>query len=256
MKVTTVRKVATLNEAEMKATAAALAKAGVTLDTVTTVATDEATVEGAAAAAARLAENRRNVWKFAAVTCGGAAPTSGRPKDGSPVALGMATLFDALGSPESGTPEYDAARKRIVRFRWAGVLAVAFPSIGDERISTLATDAKAAREAFLSGTFPERIVTPRAPRPDAPTVPTTTPTTPDAEKVVATVKAKSREAADTLTTEGRSLAITALTDSALAEKNTPASVIEGRILDAMRVLQKYDPEAYAAAAAVRAARVA
>jgi len=244
-KVTTSRKVAALSDKDITRTAAALSKAGVTVDTVAAVVADEATVAGAAEAKARLEANRRNVWKFAAVTCGGKAPANGKAT--GVVAEGLATLYAAMGGD---TP---AVRKMVARYRWAGLLSVAFPTISDARIGALSVDAKAAREAFMSGVFPAEGT--RKPRPAADKgkgddkgkggKPAD-----DAAKVAAAIASKSREAADKLTTTGKDLAAVALTDSILKDSNVTPQQIAGRVENALRVLDKYAP---AAAAAARAA---
>ena len=228
----TKRTKACLSEADVTKYATKLQDASFTLDTLTETAAAEQTVISAQAAKEVWEANRRNAWILTALTCGGMVPTTGKAV--GPVADGLATLFGAFSvSPDDKA--YGAVRKTIARYRWAGLLAVAFGSSkSDSAIYTLAVDAKAAREAFMTSVWPEA-----KPRPARTTPPVAPPVAPVITSPV--VIAKTREDADAMGTPSATLALTTLTES-LVERQTisPADKFS-LITNALAVLQKYAP---------------
>jgi hypothetical protein len=130
---------------KMRATAHA---AGVTTDTLADLASMEATLEGMADLQGKADTLAPAVWAFVAASFGGRLPAAGRmPKADSTVLADLKAGLMGKGMSD------DAARKAIVRARWAGILQ-AHPAMKGQPVAairTMAADADAARTTVTTG---------------------------------------------------------------------------------------------------------
>jgi len=171
--------------AKVTAARKALADAGVSTDTLVTVAKAEQAVEGVAAHMATLKASQRNAWLLVAVTFDGTLPTKGAgSREVQAARAGLVTPLTEAGWSA------DAARKAIQRYRWRGLIALRFPGKSDADVLALASDEAKAAQVVASGEWPTSGQV-RKPRPASTKAPKTSTKTSTSSKPPTSAKALS-----------------------------------------------------------------
>lgn len=123
-------------------------EANVTADTLADLAATEDTLAGMADLQAKADTLAPGVWAYVAASFGGRLPAKGRMN-----ADDSATLADLVAPLQARGLSDDAARKAVIRARWAGILQ-AHPAMKGQTVQairTMATDADAARTTVTTG---------------------------------------------------------------------------------------------------------
>lgn len=181
-------------------------KAGVTAGTVADMAALDATLEQVPDLQAHADAMAPGVWAYVAAAFGGTLP---RPGQGS--RQEQAARAEIVGALVAAGISQDAARKRVQRYRWAGLLQ-AHPAMRGKSVQAIRTMSANEADARSTVTTGEAVHAQREGRATKAADAKATPATPKAEGGTVTPQATDRATIDALTDS----AALALLDAVLA----------------------------------------